>query len=135
VDFAWVRRAGITMVLDVSNPEIYPDPKDFEGLVYLKMPLDDGDHLPDLAVLDGVVQSVAGAWKGGRKILVHCRMGLNRSGLVDALVLRQVFNLTGAEAMKIVQARREGSLSNPVFAAHLRSLPRPRAGEPAQAVP
>jgi len=135
VDFAWVRRSGITVVLDVSNPEIYPDPKDIGGLDYIKMPLEDADHLPDLAILDGVVQAMANAYRGGRKILVHCRMGLNRSGLVDALLLRQLFNLTGAEAMKTIQSRREGSLSNAVFAAHLRSLPRPRPAEPAQTVP
>jgi protein-tyrosine phosphatase len=135
VDFAWVRRTGITVVLDVSNPEIYPAPKDFEGLDYIKMPLEDTNRLPDLAILDGVVQAVANAYRGGRKILVHCRMGLNRSGFVDALVLRALFNLTGAEAMKTVQARREGSLVNAVFAAHLRTLPRPRPAEPAQAVP
>jgi protein-tyrosine phosphatase len=135
VDYAWVRRTGITMVLDVSNPELYPDPRDIEGLVYIKMPLQDADHLPDLAILDGVVQAVANAYRGGHRILVHCRMGLNRSGLVDALVLRQLFNLTGAEAMKTIQSRREGSLSNSVFATHLRSLPRPRPADPALGVP
>ena len=68
------------MVLDVSDRREYPNPKDLEHLVYLKLPFDDAQVLPDMSVVDGVVQALAGAWKEGRRVLIHCSWGLNRSG-------------------------------------------------------
>lgn len=67
-----------------------------------------------------VAQSVA----EGKRTLVSCAMGKNRSGLVTALAARELMGLTGAEAARLVRSRRPIALTNPVFVRFLASLPR-----------
>lgn len=67
---------------------------------------------------------VADAVANGKRTLVSCAMGKNRSGLVTALAARELLGLTGAEAAYLVQRRRPIALSNPVFVRFLASLPR-----------
>lgn len=61
--------------------------------------------------------------KNGRKILVTCFAGRNRSGLVTGLTLMKRFGLTGESAIAEVKERRgEHALTNPVFTNYLKSL-------------
>ena len=55
-------------------------------------------------------------------VLVHCRMGFNRSNLVIATALTYL-GLTGAEAVTHLQKVRPGALYNETFADHVRALP------------
>jgi protein-tyrosine phosphatase len=57
---------------------------------------------------------------------VHCTFGRNRSGLIASLVVRELLDLPGEDAMHYVQERRDGTVNNETFAAWLRSLPAPR---------
>lgn len=74
-------------------------------------------------------------WRRGARVLVTCQMGVNRSGLVTALILRHALGISGKEARRIVQAARVvdtahgpmRALSNEHFASHLDSLPAPPA--------
>jgi hypothetical protein len=61
----------------------------------------------------------------GKRVAVVCREGLNRSGLVAALAIRQLASIDGALALEYVQARRSGSLYNWFFQQALRELPAP----------
>ncbi len=126
VDFDWVRATGIGAVIDFADPDAVAPAADIEGLVYLKSPLVDGDDLPDPAVTLRLAALVAGLIADGYRVLVHCTFGRNRSGLMASLVVREVLNLTGAEAMAHVQARRRRTVNNEAFAAWLRTLPAPR---------
>lgn len=126
VDYDWVRSAGITAVVDLADPDTYPPAGATEGLFYLKSPLVDGEEIPDPAVTTRLAALVAGLVDDGYRVLVHCTFGRNRSGLVASLVVRQLLDLSGADAMAYVQERREGTVNNEAFADWLRTLPAPR---------
>jgi protein-tyrosine phosphatase len=67
------------------------------------------------------------------RVLVTCAAGLNRSGLVTALALIELYGCSGEEA--IVWVRRERSpaaLSNRTFATHLARIPARHAPETAR---
>jgi hypothetical protein len=125
VDFAWVREAGVDVVLDLADADAYPPAEEIEGLTYLKCPLEDGDDLPDPAVTQRLAELVAGLVREGRQALVHCTFGRNRSGLVVTLIVRELLGLTGREALAYVQERRDRAVNNEVFATWLSSLPKP----------
>lgn len=66
------------------------------------------------------------AWlHAGLRVLVHCRAGRNRSGLVAALVVRHELRVSGREAVAIVRQARPGALANPVFEEYLNTLQPP----------
>jgi hypothetical protein len=68
-----------------------------------------------------VAEQVATAVGDGRRVLVRCSGGLNRSGLVVAEALVRS-GRTPDEAMALVRAARgPWALTNPAFVAHLRS--------------
>ena len=131
VDFQWVRDTGIDTVVDLADPDAYPPPEDIEGLAYLKCPLVDGQDVPDPALTLRLAHLVAGLVDEGRRVLVHCTFGRNRSGLVMTLVVRELLGVSGAEALEHVQQRRDRTVNNTDFAEWLRSLPAPSASDPA----
>jgi len=62
------------------------------------------------------VSEVVKALKRGRRVLVTCHLGLNRSGLIVGLVLKQAFGMTADEAItRIRHARGPFALSNQMF--------------------
>ena len=70
--------------------------------------------MPDVETLAVTAQTVAAEVDAGRKVLVRCAAGLNRSGLVVATVL-VLDGWSGQDAIGRVRARRRGSLDNPSF--------------------
>jgi protein-tyrosine phosphatase len=60
-------------------------------------------------------------------VLVHCRMGFNRSNLVIATALTYL-GMSGPEAVAHLQKLRPGALYNENFAQYVRSLCPPVAG-------
>ena len=58
-------------------------------------------------------------WKSGNKVLIRCQAGINRSGLIMALVLMRE-GLSANEAIELIrQKRSEFALSNIHFQAYL----------------
>ena len=126
VDFDWVRETGIEVIVDLADADAYPPPIEIERLTYLKCPLvDDDTSVPDPAVTVRLASLVAGLVDEGRRALVHCTFGRNRSGLVTTLIVRELLGLSGAEALSYVQERRHGTVNNEAFADWLCSLPAP----------
>jgi protein-tyrosine phosphatase len=125
VDFDWVRRTGIDVVVDVADPDAHPPAEAIVDLTYLKCPLVDAGEIPDPAVTLRLAGLVAGLVADGHRALVHCTFGRNRSGLVATLVVRELLGLSGADALSHVQAHRERAVNNSGFADWLRSLPAP----------
>lgn len=126
VDFGWVREQGIGVVVDLADADTVAPAEQVDGLVYLKSPLVDGDDVPDPALTLRLATLVAGLVDDGRRVLVHCTFGRNRSGLLATLVVREVLGLTGEQALAHVQERRRRVVNNEGFARWLRSLPAPR---------
>jgi len=90
-------------------------------LLYLYYPILDED-LPDLPKLEAIARLIADLVSSGHVVLVHCRMGLNRSNLVVATALTYL-GMTGAEALEHLRRLRPGALYNELFAAHVSALP------------
>jgi protein-tyrosine phosphatase len=59
----------------------------------------------------------------GHTVLVHCYGGNNRSGLMSALIMRELYTMTGADALEWVCSKKKRALHNEHFAEWLRSLP------------
>ncbi len=125
VDYAWARACGIDVVVDVSDPDQQPDPRDVQDLDYRKCPLTDGDELPDEEQVAELVRHVVDSVRNGRRVLVHCSFGKNRSGFVVTLAVRELLGVTGAEAVTHVRSRRHRAVNNKTFAAYVESLPVP----------
>jgi protein-tyrosine phosphatase len=69
----------------------------------------------DPADLDVLVDNAHADWKAGKRVLIRCQAGLNRSGLVMALVLIKDGH-TPAEAIALIREQRgEAALCNPIF--------------------
>lgn len=88
-------------------------------------PLADGkvDHqLTEIVVARDVALSM---YTSGHTTVIHCVAGRNRSGLVGALVIRELDNLTGAEALDEVRRLRPRSVDNDYFEQFLMGLGRP----------
>jgi len=98
-DWDDIKAKGIQLIVNVSEMPHYAPP--FAGEV-IQWHIDDGE-VPDLFVLDAVTTKVAQSIKDKKAVLTHCAMGLNRSGLVDAIAL---IKLTGWSGSKVIDALR-----------------------------
>lgn len=94
---------------------------------YRYTPMPDGKTIPYEEVAHCV--RIIMAWLAdGKRVLVHCYGGRNRSGLVAAEVLMKIQGISGREAMARIDAvakKKDGSaraLTNPYFRAYLEQL-------------
>lgn len=115
-----VEEDGIKVVFDLSGGF---DRKDLAKLVelYVYCPLQDTGVLPDLKMLDALATLGARMVKEGKKVLTHCTMGFNRSGLLNGLILVKL-GLTGKESVQLIQSKIPMALHNKVFREYLESL-------------
>jgi protein-tyrosine phosphatase len=127
IDYAWLQEQRIDLVVDVADPELLLERDRLGTIVYCKEALVDGPQLPAATIIDRLVRDVVTAVRDGKRVLVACAGGRNRSGLVVALAVRDLLPCSGTEAMELVQSRRESALNNVAFAQHLASLARPEA--------
>ena len=66
VDFAWARRAGVEVVVDLSDADQRHAAQDVAGLAYRKQPLEDGTAMPEARMLDALVDDVVRHVRAGR---------------------------------------------------------------------
>jgi hypothetical protein len=61
-------------------------------------------------------------WRKGKKVLIRCQAGLNRSGLLTSLVLMKI-GYSSKDAISLIREKRsEWALCNSDFVAYLNSL-------------
>lgn len=84
--------------------------------------IEDGP-VPLDAQLSPVVSLVAGLVSNGVPTYVGCPAGVNRSGLLTALVVRELTGVTGQAAADHVRGRRPGALINGEYNKYLNDLP------------
>lgn len=78
----------------------------------------------DLDVLNNIVEQTYQAWKSGKKVLVRCQAGLNRSGLTMALVLMRS-GMSAAGAIELMREKRtKYAVCNKEFEKYLLNLDR-----------
>lgn len=117
-----VRLDGIerAWVVDVAGemPLAY---REAAGKWFVRVFPDLDGEIPMLPRLRGLAAEVARDLRradgdGPIQLLVMCHHGMNRSGLMTGLVLREL-GLSGSEAINRIVAARPGSLSNRAFRA------------------
>ena len=105
--------------------EYQPRAESFPGVEVIHAPLDDAPgrlmRSSEISTATHAAGRVARRLRANRKVLVTCAMGLNRSSLVAALAMNDVWGMGAEEIIaRIRQARGEWALSNPNFEKLLR---------------
>jgi protein-tyrosine phosphatase len=118
-DWKPVLDRGINVVIDLEGGVDHGVPEIANHFMYIYLPIADGD-LPDLDRLHAVAKMAAELVHRGDRVLAHCGLGLNRSALMVALILRYL-GMEGPAAVERCRQRRPGALYNPVFAEYLLS--------------
>jgi protein-tyrosine phosphatase len=101
-----------------------PPDSEFNDVEVIRVPLEDRNP-PKTGTFDRAEQTahwVANAIMAGKKVLVSCASGYNRSGLVVALALRLLTGNSGIECVKLIQEKRPLALHNQAFVVFVLSL-------------
>jgi protein-tyrosine phosphatase len=120
-DWEALRERGIDTIVDMDADVDDGIPDSPNAILYVYYPILDED-LPDLTKIEALGRLVAGLVSDRHRVLVHCRMGFNRSVLVIATALTYL-GMNGEEALGHLRACRPGALFNEIFAAHVVELP------------
>jgi protein-tyrosine phosphatase len=119
-------------VLVLAASEAQPRAGDYPGVRVIHAPFEDeplesygyGSAPPDgLLTAKSAADKVAACLQDGKRVLVTCMAGRNRSGLVCGLALHQIHGWSGEHIVNSIQQARPQALSNASFAAALRRLP------------
>lgn len=78
---------------------------DREKVLYREAPLDDWREIPPLDTIVGLAEWVSDRLNEGKRVLVHCQAGLNRSGLITAFTL-MMRGRSAEEAIKLLRQKR-----------------------------
>ena len=106
-------------VIILCAKEFQPPSYAYPGQTVLRVPINDDFLRPlsesDTAPVISNARTVARYLESGARVLVTCRMGKNRSGLVSALAIYFLTGLGGLECLFQVRSHRKGALGNPGF--------------------
>lgn len=111
--------AGVPLKFDMlvlTAQEYQPDANSFPGVQLVYAPLDD-DDIParDIERARVAGRIASNAVRQGKRVLVTCYMGRNRSGLVTAFALKDLGFSSRDAIHKVKAARGPNALSNPYF--------------------
>jgi protein-tyrosine phosphatase len=97
----------VDVIVDLEDWEVAWTPPVPLGRLYVSFPMDDDDEVdPKVRELAGFVASLV---RSGRRVLVHCTEGLNRSGVVVARALMEM-GRTSDEAIDLIRRQRGPSI-------------------------
>lgn len=113
------RHDGIDVIV-LAAMEYQPPAELFPGVEVLYAPLDDapGRSMREDEIADATRAGmrVARRLRAGRRVLVTCAMGLNRSALIAAIAMHETYGMGADEIIaRLRHARGMWSLSNPNF--------------------
>jgi hypothetical protein len=115
-DWKFVAPHDIDVVIDLDGGLDACIPTDTNYCLYVYFPFDDDDQsLPNVTKLHAVAELGASMIREGHRVLTHCNMGFNRSGLVAGLILKSL-GMPGDAAVRRIRERRPGALYNDRFA-------------------
>lgn len=112
-----------TIVLNAI--EYQPPAHLFPGTEILHSPIDDAPNrsmnAEEIKAATKTAERVARRLRAGRRVLSTCAMGLNRSSLVAAIAMHDVYGMDADEIIRRLRAARGSwALSNPQFEKLLR---------------
>lgn len=94
------------------------------GVEYYHLAMSDGQlRQPSFAHLQLAVLAGIELLEDGKRVLIHCRAGRDRSCTTAALVTRYYFGWSGPELIQFVRERRPRAINNKWFEAYLAALP------------
>jgi hypothetical protein len=107
--------------------EAQPDSSAYPGVEVIHAPFEDGYLTTEALITAKTAASrVSNRLKDGKKVLVTCKAGVNRSALVVGLALHMAYGYDGRSIVDLIRSRRklawDKALSNPHFAGELQSL-------------
>jgi hypothetical protein len=115
-----IAKVKFDAILNLYTHERYDVPPSVD---YKEMVFYDGADIPSEVELEEAVSWVYERLSKGLRVLVHCQAGLNRSGLVAALVLRRWYGMQSWEAIKLLRdSRCDVVLCNSHFQKYLLEL-------------
>src|SRR5205085_569475 len=118
-DWTFVAPHNIDVVIDLDGGLDACIPSQTNHCLYIYFPFEDDDQsLPNVTKLHAVAELAASMIREGHRVLAHCNMGFNRSGLVAGLILKAL-GMTGDAAVTRIRERRPGALYNDCFAAYV----------------
>ena len=119
-DWTGIDEHAISVVVDLEGALDSGIPTGDGTRMYLDYPFAD-DSVPDPSMVGPRSAILATLYRGGHRVLVHCRMGLNRSPLVAGVVLHHL-GWSGRDAVERLRERRPGALFNEHYSAYLERL-------------
>jgi len=115
-DWSHAAPHGIDVVIDVDGGLDTCIPTMSNQCLYIYFPFDDDDQLlPSATKLRAIAQLGASLIQDGHRVLAHCGMGYNRSGLIAGMILKAL-GVPGLAAVARIRERRPGALFNDRFA-------------------
>lgn len=118
------RHEGVDVIV-LAAMEYQPPAHLFPGIEVIHAPLDDAPgrrmREDEIAIATKAAKRVAQLLRSGRRVLSTCQLGLNRSSLVAALAMHDVYGMSANELVtRLRRARGAWALSNPNFEKLLR---------------
>lgn len=107
--------------------EYQPHANRFQGSEVIHAPLEDAPTRSmceqEILIALETASRVARRLRAGRRVLVTCALGLNRSALIAAIAMSEVYGMSGDEIIaRLRRARGPWALSNPNFERLLRTV-------------
>jgi protein-tyrosine phosphatase len=107
------RKAGVDMVLSLLTAEeerdlglrAEADQVQTRGMKFLSLPIPDRDTPASESELTSVLEQMDAALSAGKNVIVHCRQGIGRSGLVASCLLLSKGLSPKAAVERVVAAR------------------------------
>lgn len=99
------------------------------GIRYFHLPIED-TNVPDAQFEEkwtDAGKAIRDDLVNGRKVLIHCKGGLGRSGMIAARLLVEL-GMEPEKAIRRVRRARPGAIENALQESHVRSIRRLRAG-------
>ena len=120
-DWNFIAPHDIDVVIDLDGGLDACIPSETNRCLYIYFPFDDDDRsLPNVTKLRAIAELAASLIREGHRVLTHCNMGFNRSGLVAGLILKSL-GMPGDAAVTRIRERRPGALYNDRFAQYVSS--------------
>ena len=117
-DVEKIRNLKIQTIIDLEGG--FDPPMNFLDS-YVYWPISDVPWLPDIEYLFCIANYGALLNKNNQKVLVHCKQGLNRAGLVCGRIMN-LRGMRGKDILKAINAKIPGALWNPVFREYVGGL-------------
>lgn len=119
-DWSGIDAHAISVVVDLECALDVGIPAGDGTRLYLYYPFED-DDVPDPSMVGPLSTFLADLYRSGHRLLIHCRMGLNRSPLVAGAVLHRL-GWSGRDAVERLCQRRPGALFNEQYRGYLERL-------------